>query len=273
MKSIAVTKPDMAVLSQDRLGLSSFGMLSALFGQEILQRSQRRMGFWRPEPLELLEDEPEQQAAGQGGVNINVDMTLLLKSLREEQKGLREQEKKEKAQAMERLVERVVLRERTEHVQERTQQINIQASAIGRSHTIRVTRQAAPRGGMEPVGSVTAVPAAGGWQPQWRTEHPGFPPKAKAVPAGSGSSILLPDALRRRREQALEAAAFSAAAGRAEELLRRDRPVLRDQLRREVSRSVEEALTQQKRTARRREPRSGSGEVREWPEADRKSVV
>ena len=96
MKSIAVTKPDMAVLDRDRTGLSSFGMLSALFGQEILQRSQRRLGFWRPVPLELLEDGAEQQAGGQGGVNINLDMTLLLKSLREEQKGLRKQEKREK---------------------------------------------------------------------------------------------------------------------------------------------------------------------------------
>ena len=262
MKSIAVTKPDMAVLDRDRTGLSSFGMLSALFGQEILQRSQRRLGFWRPVPLELLEDGAEQQAGGQGGVNINLDMTLLLKSLREEQKGLRKQEKREKkenARAVEKLLERIVWREE----RERTQQINIQASAIGRSHTIRVTRQSAPRSGLEPVSSVTASPAAGGWQPQWRQQRPGFPAAVpKASPAGSGGSILLPDALRRRRERALEEAAFSAAADRTEELLRREGPVLREQLRREVSRSVEEAVTRQTRAARRQEFQAGADAAR-----------
>ena len=262
MKSIAVTKPDMAVLDRDRTGLSSFGMLSALFGQEILQRSQRRLGFWRPVPLELLEDGAEQQAGGQGGVNINLDMTLLLKSLREEQKGLRKQEKREKkenARAVEKLLERIVWREE----RERTQQINIQASAIGRSHTIRVTQQSAPRSGLEPVSSVTASPAAGGWQPQWRQQRPGFPAAVpKASPAGSGGSILLPDALRRRRERALEEAAFSAAADRTEELLRREGPVLREQLRREVSRSVEEAVTRQTRAARRQEFRAGADAAR-----------
>ena len=116
MKSIAVTKPDMAVLRQDRTGLSSFGMLSALFGQEVLQRSQRRLGFWQPVALELLEEE-QPQAAEKGGVNINLDMTVLLKALREEQKGLREQDKREKARTMEKLVERVVLRGRTERVE------------------------------------------------------------------------------------------------------------------------------------------------------------
>ncbi|MCI8438596.1 MAG: hypothetical protein HFF73_03625 [Oscillospiraceae bacterium] len=257
-----MTKPDMAVLDRDRTGLSSFGMLSALFGQEILQRSQRRLGFWRPVPLELLEDGAEQQAGGQGGVNINLDMTLLLKSLREEQKGLRKQEKREKkenARAVEKLLERIVWREE----RERTQQINIQASAIGRSHTIRVTRQSAPRSGLEPVSSVTASPAAGGWQPQWRQQRPGFPAAVpKASPAGSGGSILLPDALRRRRERALEEAAFSAAADRTEELLRREGPVLREQLRREVSRSVEEAVTRQTRAARRQEFRAGADAAR-----------
>ena len=262
MKSIAVTKPDMAVLDRDRTGLSSFGMLSALFGQEILQRSQRRLGFWRPVPLELLEDGAEQQAGGQGGVNINLDMTLLLKSLREEQKGLRKQEKREKKEnacAVEKLLERIVWREE----RERTQQINIQASAIGRSHTIRVTQQSAPRSGLEPVSSVTASPAAGGWQPQWRQQRPDFPAAVpKASPAGSGGSILLPDALRRRRERALEEAAFSAAADRTEELLRREGPVLREQLRREVSRSVEEAVTRQTRAARRQEFRAGADAAR-----------
>ena len=248
MRSIAVIKPDMVVLRRDRIGLSSFGMLSALFGEEILQRSRRRLGFWRPAPLELLEI-PEQKAEA-AKVGVRLDMTLLLKTLREEQRAAQSQEKRENARTVEKLVERVILREQAQRVQERTQQINIQAGSMG--HTICVTRQTPPRAGLEPVSGVTSVPPAGGWQPQWRQEHPGFSTAMRKPAQEGGGSILLPDALRRRRERILEELALSAAVERTEELLRQDRLVLREQLKREVTRSVEETLTRQRRQSAQR---------------------
>lgn len=246
MRSIAVIKPDMVVLRRDRIGLSSFGILSALFGEEILQRSRRRLGFWRPASLELLEVPEQKAGAGReaGRVGVHLDMTLLLKALREEQRAAQSQEKRENARTVEKLVERVILREQAQRVQERTQRINIQAGSM--EHTICVTRQTPPKAGLEPVSSVTSAPPTGGWQPQWRQEHPGFPVSVGKPAQEGGGSILLPDALRRRRERILEELALSAAVERTEELLRQDRLVLREQLKREVTRSVEETLTRQR---------------------------
>ena len=50
-----------------------------------------------------------------------------------------------------------------------------------------------------------AVPSAGGWTPQTLPAHPGYPaPKSQEDGQAAGGSILLPDVLRRRREQALQ---------------------------------------------------------------------
>ncbi|MDE7244416.1 MAG: hypothetical protein K2O18_10675, partial [Oscillospiraceae bacterium] len=248
MKSIAVTRPNMAVLQQDRMGLSSFGMLSALFGEEILRRSQRRLGIWRPVPLELLEEEAA-SLSGQQQLSVNLDLTLFLKSLHEEQRKAQQEkrEKKESDRTIEKLLERMTVREQTLRVREGTQQINIQAAALGRNHTIRVTRTPRRRETLEPVSSVTAVPFSGGWQPQWRPEHPGFSQKRQSTAGMKGGSILLPDALRRRREQLLEEAVFSAAVNRVEELTEDKKIVRREELKWEVSRSVEETLARQRR--------------------------
>ncbi|MBQ9458297.1 MAG: hypothetical protein IJU66_00005, partial [Oscillospiraceae bacterium] len=57
-----------------------------------------------------------------------------------------------------------------------------------------------------PLASMAAsVPAAGGWTPKHREEHPGYPPEMDAAreSGASAGSILLPDVLRRRREEAL----------------------------------------------------------------------
>ena len=46
MDSIAVTKPDMGVLGQNRTGLSPFGILSALFTRDILDRTEQQIGWY-----------------------------------------------------------------------------------------------------------------------------------------------------------------------------------------------------------------------------------
>ena len=46
MESIAVTKPGMGVLSQERLLLSPFGALAQAFSQEILDRARKEERTW-----------------------------------------------------------------------------------------------------------------------------------------------------------------------------------------------------------------------------------
>ena len=61
MDSIAVTKPDMGVLGQNRTGLSPFGILSALFTRDILDRTEQQIGWYEPLPLQFLEDGEEEE--------------------------------------------------------------------------------------------------------------------------------------------------------------------------------------------------------------------
>ena len=66
MESIAVTKPGMGVLSQERLLLSPFGALAQAFSQEILDRARKEEGRWSYVPLDLLEEGEESQTRGAG---------------------------------------------------------------------------------------------------------------------------------------------------------------------------------------------------------------
>lgn len=103
MKSIAVTKPDMGVLSRDRLILSPFGTLSQAFGEELLARAQQQEGVWPYVPLELLEEgeEPQPPAAPVKPV-LQVNLQLVLEALR------REGQRTEQQRATERIVERIL---------------------------------------------------------------------------------------------------------------------------------------------------------------------
>lgn len=103
MKSIAVTKPDMGVLSRERLLLSPFGALSQAFGEELLARAQQSEGVWPYVPLELLEEgeEPQPPAAPVKPV-LHIDLHLVLEALRRE--GLTTPQQR----ATERIVERIL---------------------------------------------------------------------------------------------------------------------------------------------------------------------
>lgn len=103
MKSIAVTKPDMGVLSRDRLILSPFGALSQAFGEELLARAQQSEGAWPYVPLELLEEgeEPQPPAAPVKPV-LQVNLQLVLEALR------REGQRTEQQRATQRIVERIL---------------------------------------------------------------------------------------------------------------------------------------------------------------------
>ena len=273
MDSIAVTKPDMAVTQRDRLGLSLFGMLSLAFGDEVRTRSAWQTGWYREEPLALLEEETTapQGTGSNRELHLDVDLKVVLETLKKEQKEAGKRQQKEIA---ERILERVYLLERRvketapsqSHVtvqvaapqasashtaenkstaqtarvpqpmaKEDTQKVAQQAvqealssvstdrqkAQIRRKvlpgtqklgHTAnsrgmrtveqeRLGRLASP---LTPITWSTAAPAGDGWKPRWQEEHPGFSNK-KTQPSSDVQvgSILLPDQLRRRREQAI----------------------------------------------------------------------
>ena len=106
MDSIAVTKPDMAVMKRDRLGLSLFGLLSLAFGDEVRTRSDWQTGLYREVPLDLLEAEEQQPVSGEGpAVQLNVDLKVVLETLKKEQQHADQRQRK----AAERILERHTL--------------------------------------------------------------------------------------------------------------------------------------------------------------------
>ena len=273
MDSIAVTKPDMAVTQRDRLGLSLFGMLSLVFGDEVRTRSAWQTGWYREEPLALLEEETTapQGTGSNRELHLDVDLKVVLETLKKEQKEAGKRQQKEIA---ERILERVYLLERRvketapsqSHVtvqvaapqtsvphtaenkstvqaahapqpmaKEDTQKVVQQAvqealssvsterqkaqirrkvlpgtQKLGHTANSRGMRTVEQEGlgrlasPLTPITWSTAAPAGDGWEPRWQEEHPGFSNK-KTQPSSDVQvgSILLPDQLRRRREQAI----------------------------------------------------------------------
>jgi len=68
-----------------------------------------------------------------------------------------------------------------------------------------ILRQVIPGKKLELASQSMGVPASGGWQPEFRETHPGYPSRnGRTKQDGvSAASILLPDVMRRRRENAL----------------------------------------------------------------------
>ena len=72
MESIAVTKADMTVARQELL--SPFGLLTALFTEELAQRSGQTIGSYRPMQLAYLEDEAAQQQSAPPEIHFDLDV-------------------------------------------------------------------------------------------------------------------------------------------------------------------------------------------------------
>ena len=115
MDSIAVIKPHMAVLSQERLLLSPFGALTQAFVAEILARAEQEEGEYSRVPLELLEEGEPVPAVQIPAPVIQVDLRLVLEALG------KEPQKTEQVKTTERIVERILQlqRERKDRTEER----------------------------------------------------------------------------------------------------------------------------------------------------------
>ena len=107
MDSIAVIKPEMGVLSQERLSLSPFGALSQAFAEELLARAERVEGQWSQVPLDLLQEGENQPASPPVRPVIQVDLKLVLEALR------KEKNRSEQQRTTERIVERILQRRET----------------------------------------------------------------------------------------------------------------------------------------------------------------
>ncbi|MBR3570949.1 MAG: hypothetical protein IKN96_09180, partial [Oscillibacter sp.] len=157
MKSISITKPDMATVGQNPNGLSCFGLLSELFLKELSARTQTStdmMGAYRPLSLFYLpEEEAEEAPSAPPQISLNFDLKVVLDAIRrqnEEDAKRREKKKDDKpsapekapgekkdgkpsasekkpVQPIERIIERILIKERELKVStENTQRIILQ---------------------------------------------------------------------------------------------------------------------------------------------------
>lgn len=215
MDSKTVIKPDMAMLRQEQLGLSPFGLLSRLFQEELERRVQQNLGAYAPVPLTLLE-EPDQEAAAQPvPVSLHLDVHVEAPKLREEKDKTDSKREWDKPVEL-RILERVQLRERelreTREVLHRLElrlngqrwnlpQVSRQMEqTAARSHEIGRSTAGTP---LPLASQAAAAPGTGGWLPRHQQTHPGYPTQEPRQEGPTGASILLPDVLRRRREAAL----------------------------------------------------------------------
>ncbi|MBR6040949.1 MAG: hypothetical protein IKP38_10760 [Clostridia bacterium] len=262
MESIAVTKPNITVARQDVL--SPFGLLTELFLQEIAGRSSRSPGFYRPVSLAFLEESEREALPSPPEIHVDFNIDLFLNRLRKETQEREKNEKKPQT-PRERIIERVIVRERelrTAYAETRrvvietggkrytatapvkaSEPIPAQARSgvgadretlhikeVGDPGSADLSRRAASpskllsaAGTAKPVRArisaeskladrtlpiasrMMGAPAAGGWTPKQRELHPGYPVRSETKQTGDVSvgSILLPDVLRRRREEAI----------------------------------------------------------------------
>ncbi len=110
MDSIGVIKPDIAVVRQGFL--SPFGLLSQLFTQELLNRNEQSIGQYRPMPLIFLEEENVGAQASLPEIHFDLNLELIVNRLMKAEQAREEETKKKEKTARERILERVIVREK-----------------------------------------------------------------------------------------------------------------------------------------------------------------
>lgn len=248
METIAVTKPDMAVLRRNRLGLSPFGLLSQAFAAGILNRAGHDIGPYREFPLEFLEEGELEDTPAPNLYHINLELKVILDALRKEQKPQPGGKKKESPEI--RILERVIEIERQREREQREHLLRIRLEGPGTRHRTRTflfpVKEEAPTAGdlkagisgqtvpltvsetgaafrrspapgispMKPASFHATVPAGEGWTPREAGAMPGMPsrPLQGKMPPVGGRSILYPDVARWLRAEGLTYAQLGKAA-------------------------------------------------------------
>ena len=208
---IKVSREDMAVIKPEQLGLSPFGVLSSLFQQELEQRIRLETGAYAPLPLTMrnMRTKPAGPDAAppvevELSVDIHMDAPKAAPARKEPEKksGVRE------AALETRILEKVRIKER--ELQKKQEvlhklEIRLEEGRWTQPPTAGGQSQSVAAQPLTLATRAAAVPSAGGWTPQTLPAHPGYPaPKSQEDGQAAGGSILLPDVLRRRREQALQ---------------------------------------------------------------------
>lgn len=219
MKSIAVTKPDMGVLSRQRLPLSPFGALAQAFGEELLARAEQGEGRWSYVPLELLEEGEEAlPPSPPSRVELHVDFQLVQEALR------REESRTEQHRATERIVERL-LRLQQERTPGPAVEKTVSQTVIRPLHGMGIIRQefhqsltqnlhvaAADSRGQVPTGALARQAEAFSRNLQLLREE--GRPARQEIPLPQGQAVVLPSAEPKNSGMTGERVASAAAADR-----------------------------------------------------------
>lgn len=149
MDDLARIKPNMAVLRRDILPMSPFGLLSRAFTEDILRRFESGTGFYPMYELELL----QQEEAGEGetaptGINLEIQLRLILQQLRAQDGSSAERRILEKVERLQLLREKTVVRREPAPSPGRMAAPRTRAAQMGADRAGgHLARESAPYGG------------------------------------------------------------------------------------------------------------------------------
>ncbi len=139
METLGVIKPDMRIERQETL--SPFGLLTQLFTEELLRRNAQAMGSYRPMQLAYLEEGEPEETGASPEIHFDLDVDLIVNKLLKKEKDSKE--KSEKKTPSQRILERVILREkeiRTAYPE--TRRVVVESAGRRMTANLPLTRQA-----------------------------------------------------------------------------------------------------------------------------------
>ena len=139
METLGVIKPDMRIERQETL--SPFGLLTQLFTEELLRRNAQAMGSYRPMQLAYLEEGEPEETGASPEIHFDLDVDLIVNKLLKKEKDSKE--RSEKKTPSQRILERVILREkeiRTAYPE--TRRVVVESAGRRMTANLPLTRQA-----------------------------------------------------------------------------------------------------------------------------------
>ncbi len=139
METLGVIKPDMRIERQETL--SPFGLLTQLFTEELLRRNAQAMGSYRPMQLAYLEEGEPEETGASPEIHFDLDVDLIVNKLLKKERDSKE--RSEKKTPSQRILERVILREkeiRTAYPE--TRRVVVESAGRRMTANLPLTRQA-----------------------------------------------------------------------------------------------------------------------------------